>query len=223
MCRGCGKQSVFSESPKAKFPVKIAKISSRLRHRGLKLKYVKKSISEIFEIPVKAISTIWYWSQKYVDKFSQTIQGLGERLYADETKLKMYKKGEYLWFWAVRDLDTHCIVGWYLSKQRTLQDAKFLFWETKRKFPIGYMPKYIRTDKLPSYNRAIKKVFNHEVNHEKVISFKHGNNVIENFWRCKRSFPRFRTIKSAGRYISAVIYEYNTERLKISYILIIRR
>ena len=117
MCRGCGRQSVFSKSPKAKFPIKIAKISSKLRHRGLKLKCVRKSVSEIYEIEVKAVSTIWYWSQKYAEKFKDVIRGLGERLYANETKLKMYKKYEYLWFWAVRDLYTHCIfVGGFPNK-----------------------------------------------------------------------------------------------------------
>ena len=99
-----------------------------------------------------------------------------------------------------------------------MQDAKFLFWETKRKFPVGYLPKAIRTDKLPSYNRAIKKVFNYEVKHEKVISFKHGNNVIENFWRCKNRFPRFRTMKNAKKFIDHWMWETYENEIFLSWV-----
>ncbi len=54
---------------------------------------------------------------------------------------------------------------------------------------------------LPAYSFAIHTVLGHDVKHERVISFKHGNNVIENFWRCKNRFPRFRTIESARKFI----------------------
>lgn len=79
----------------------------------------------------------------------------------------------------------------------------------------------VRTDSMNAYRFATMKVFSHEVKHEKVISFRHGNNVIENFFRCKRRFPRFRTIESARRYIGHWVSEYNAEKLKISEMFII--
>lgn len=54
---------------------------------------------------------------------------------------------------------------------------------------------------MPAYGFAIHSVFGYDVQHEKVISFRHGNNIIENFWRCKRSFPGFRAMKSAKKFI----------------------
>ncbi len=63
------------------------------------------------------------------------------------------------------------------------------------------MPKAIRTDKMVAYPFAITKVFNHEVKHEKAVSFRLVNNVIETYWRCKRRFPRVRTLASARNYI----------------------
>ena len=74
---------------------------------------------------------------------------------------------------------------------------------------------------MPAYRFAIMKVFSHEVRHEKVISFKHGNNAIENFFRCKHRFPRFRTLEFVNIYIDYWISEYNRTRLKIREITII--
>ncbi len=196
-----------------KFPRFVIRNSVDLRHDGLTLERTRYRISKIHKIVVKAVSTVWYWCQRFVNKFKQTIQGLSERLHCDETLIRTFQKGKFLYFWAVKCPKTKCVVGWHISEHRTMYDAKLLFWETRRKFPVGYMPKFIRTDKMPAYNFAINKVFNHEVKHEKVLSFKHGNNVIENFFRCKNKFPKFRTLQSSGRYLSTWIYNYNTEKL----------
>lgn len=72
---------------------------------------------------------------------------------------------------------------------------------------------------MPAYRFAISRVFSHAVKHEKIISFKHGNNVIENFFRCKRRFPRFRTLESARPYLSYWVSDYNAEKLEIAIFL----
>ena len=88
-----------------------------------------------------------------------------------------------------------------------MHETKMLMWEARRRFPTGYWPQAIRTDKMPAYGFAIHSVLGHEVRHEKVISFKHGNNVIENFWRCKNRFPRFRTLSSAQKFVDHWMWE----------------
>ena len=151
------------------------------------------------------------------------IEGLAELLHCDETLLKTNKKGKFLYFWAVKCPKTKCIVGWHLSEQRTLRDAKFLLWETRRKFPVGYLPKAIRTDGFPGYREAIHKVFSFEVKHDIFFSFKnHSNNEIENFFRCKRRFPRFWSPESARKYVGHFVAEYNAEKLNFSDMIIIR-
>ncbi len=55
---------------------------------------------------------------------------------------------------------------------------------------------------MPAYPFAIANVFDHEVKHEKVVSFKHGNNVIETFWKCKHRFPKFGPIKNCKKFIN---------------------
>ncbi|MBI5347462.1 MAG: DDE-type integrase/transposase/recombinase [Candidatus Aenigmarchaeota archaeon] len=108
---------------------------------------------------------------------------------------------------------TKAIVGHLVTEHRTLANAKLLFWEARRRFPVVYWPKAIRTDGFAGYRQAIVEALGHEVNHNKFLSFKeHSNNEIENFFRCKRRFPRFRTLESAKRYINNWIYEYNAEK-----------
>ena len=185
-----------------------------LYHKGLTLKAVKQAVLEIFGLVISR-TAIWEWAQRFAKKPFGVIRDLAERLHADETLIRTFQKGNFFYFWAVKCPRTKAIVGWHLSKHRTLQDTKLLFWEARRKFPVSYFPKAIRTDKMPAYPFAIAKVFTHEVRHEKVISFKHGNNVIETLFRFKRSLRRFRTLESAKNYLAHFVTEYNAEKLKI--------
>lgn len=204
-----------------RFPKKVVETAVSLYHKGLTLKSVKKSIFEIFELIV-SITSIWKWCKKFVKQKHEVIPGLAKRLHGDETLLKTFQKLVFYYFWAIKCPKTKCIVGWHLSERRTLRDTKLLLWEARRRFPVDYLPKFIRTDKMPAYRFAISSVFHHEVRHEKVRSFKHGNNVIENFFRCKRRFPRFRTLESARKYIGHWVAEYNAEKLQILEMFIIR-
>ena len=73
----------------------------------------------------------------------------------------------------------------YISKTRTLKDAR----------------------------RAIFEVFGPEVKHDKFISFKeYNNNDIENTWRIKHWFPRFRNLDSARIHTRHVATEFNEEK-----------
>ena len=206
-----------------RFPRNLVETSINLYHSGLTLKSTRKNLSKIYEILVKADSTIYRWSKKFAKQTSGIIKGLADLLHCDETLLKTYKKRKFFYFWAIKCPRTKCIVGWHLSEHRTLRDAKLLLWEARRKFPIGYSPKAIRTDGFPGYRFAIHKVFSYEVKHDKFLSFKnHSNNVIENFFRHKRRFPKFRTLESARKYIGYWVSEYNAEKQQFLEMFIIR-
>jgi len=198
-----------------RFQRKVVKIAVSLYHKGLTLKNVKKVILEFFGLTASTTS-IWKWCQRFASQTSGVIQGLTDLLHCDETLLKTHKKRRFFYFWAVKCPKTKCIVGWHLSEHRTLYDAKQLFWSTRRRFPIDYLPKAIRTDGFPGYRFAIHKVFGYKVEHDKFLSFRnHSNNVIENFFRHKRKFPKFRNVESARRYIGHWVFEYNAEKLQI--------
>lgn len=188
------------------FPKDVVETAMGLRSDGLPLRKVRRRARRIHKIHVKSDQTILNWFRKFGKVPKQALSGLADLLHADETKLKTWKKGLFFWFWAMRGKGCQP-VGWHVSLSRDMHEAKMLMWEARRRFPIGYMPKAIRTDKMPAYRRAISSVFAHEVKHTKVVSFKHGNNIIECFWRCKRSFPRFRTIESARIFINHWMWE----------------
>jgi transposase-like protein len=222
LCR-CGRQCVDTDWKRMRFPRRLVEASVDLRHSGLTLASTRKNVSKIHEIFVKADSTICRWSKRFAKQTCQVLKGLGELLHCDETLLKTHKKGKFLYFWAVKCPKTKCIVGYHVSEHRTSQDAKLLMWEARRRFPVGYLPKAIRTDGFPGYRFAIHKVFAYEVKHDKFFSFRsHSNNIIENFFRCKRRFPKFRDIESARKYIGHFVAEYNAEKLQILEKFIIR-
>ena len=216
MCRGCGKQSVDTDWKRMRFPKDVVETSMGLRSEGLSLKRTRIRAKKIHKILVKSNQTILNWFDKYGKKLTKPVQNLAERLHSDETLIRMWKKGLFLYFWAMICKGSQP-VGWHVSLGRDMHETKMFMWEARRRFPIGYIPKVIRTDKMPAYPFAIAKVFDHEVKHEKMISFKHGNNVIENFWRCKRKFPRFRTLKNARKFIDHWMWEVygNEEFLSI--------
>jgi len=111
-----------------RFHKKIVDCAVSLYHKGLTLKAVKQAILEIFELRVST-TAIWEWCKRFVKQTSRAINGLAERLHCDETLLKTFQKGKWLYFWAVKCPKTRAIVGWHLSELRTLRDAKLLFWE----------------------------------------------------------------------------------------------
>ena len=177
-----------------------------LRTEGLSLKRTRIRTKKIHRILVKSNQTILNWFVKFGKTLTKPVQGLAERLHADETLLKTHKKGVFFYFWAMRCKGMQP-VGWHVSEDRNLHETKMFMWEARRRFPIGYTPKAIRTDSMPAYRFAVMNVFNHAIRHEKVISFKHGNNIVENFFRCKNRFPRFRTPEAAKIFVNHWMWE----------------
>ncbi len=205
-----------------RFPKEQVEASVDIRHEGLTLKKTKKVVSRIFKHVVKSVTTIWRWCQRFAKHDKNTIYGLGDLLYVDESEIDMFN-GEKAWFWGVKDGVTKKVVAIHISKTRTLQDAKFLLWEARRRFPPTYWPKAIRTDGWPGYRRAIVEVFGHDVKHDKFLSFKnHSNNEIENFWRITNWFPWFRTLDAARVHARHVVSEFNAEKDIFWRILVIR-
>ena len=183
-----------------------------VRHEGLTLEKTRKSVSKAFKIVIKSVSSVLRWCIKFAKNDKQIIQGLSDLLHVDETEIELFN-GEKAWFWGVKDPATKKFVATHVSKTRTLKDAKYLFWEARRRFPPTYWPKIIRTDGWPGYRRAIFEIFGPEVKHDKFLSFKsHSNNEIENSWRMKHWFPRFRNIDSGRVHTRHVISEFNAEK-----------
>lgn len=156
-------------------------------------------------------STPWYWTQLYGTSFKDDsiLFGLSDLLHCDETQHET-EPGNKLYIWALKCPKTKVLVAWHVSSRRTQEEVEKLFWKAKRRFPVSWMPKEIRTDSFAGYYPAIMKVFNREVKHDKFKSFEeHSNNEIECFFRCKKRLPKFRTPETAKPYLNIAMTGYN--------------
>ena len=214
MCPGCGRQCVDSDFKRMRFSKDQVMSAVEIRHEGLTLKKTRKVVSNAFKIIVRSASSVYRWCIRFAKDDNEIIYGLGELLETDETEIELFN-GEKAWFWGVKCVKTKKLVATHVSKTRTLKNAKILFWHARRRFPIGYWPRFIRTDGWPGYRRAIIEVFGHEVKHDKFLSFEsHDNNDIENTWRIKHWFPNFRSLESASVHTKHVVSEFNAENDK---------
>ena len=121
----------------------------------------RKRTKKIKKVLVRSNQTILNWFDKFSKKLTKPVQDLAERLHCDETLIRAWKKGFFFYFWAMRCKGSQP-VGWHISLGRDMHETKMLMWEARRRFPVGYLPKSIRTDKMPAYPFAIAKVFDHK-------------------------------------------------------------
>ena len=216
ICKRCGCEARDSDFKGFTYPRKVIEFAVYLYSEGVPLKRIVYLISKVFGILIKSTTTIWYWCQWFLFACSFVLDKASDILHADETKIKTNKKGKYFWFWACKDPKTKLIVGWHVSDNRSEYEAKKFFWKVKEHLPNSVLkwPKKIRTDGMPSYYPAIMKVFSRNIEHDKFRSFEsHSNNEIENFFRCKNRFPKFRNKKSAENFIESWINKRNYEIL----------
>jgi transposase-like protein/DNA-directed RNA polymerase subunit RPC12/RpoP len=162
-------------------------------------------------------TTVSNWCKNFAPLFQNIALELipalnfnSDEWHADETVVKINGIKHYIWF--IVDSETRFVLGFHLSPYRDSPQAFSLFNSVK---DLG-RPNSIVTDRLPSYNKAVKSVFN--VPHIKVASFKDdiSNNLIESFnkqfkawYKSKQGFNSF---QSANNLISMFIFFFNFVR-----------
>jgi hypothetical protein len=156
-------------------------------------------------------STPWYWTQTHGKSYEDNsiLCGLSNLLHCDETQHET-EPGNKLYIWALKCPKTKVLVAWHVSHNRTREEAEKLFRKAKRRFPVSWLPKEIRTDSYAGFYPAMMKVFNYEVKHDKFKSFEeHSNNEIECFFRCKKRLPKFTAARTAEPYLNIAMTGYN--------------
>ena len=106
---------------------------------------------------------------------------IGEVWHTDEMMVKIDGTWEYMW--NVMDESTRYQLASVVSKERKTRDARMVFQKAKKNCG-GRKPKYIVTDGLGSYKRAVKKEFNtntHDTEHLWNVGLQHhpNNNHVE--------------------------------------------
>jgi len=168
-----------------------------------------------FDYKVPHVS-IHKWTRKFAPLFKEIMErylpdnlNLSDEWHADETVVKIGGQRHYIW--TIIDSETRYVMAWHLTKSREATEAYALFNYAKKRFGA---PKSIVTDRLPSYNMAVKTVFN-ESEHIKVQSYSDDitNNLLESFFsKFKANYKASRGLKtfdSSNSILMSFFYFYN--------------
>ena len=160
LCRGCKKK--FRANGKAtgrRMDAEIMGSAIRDFYTGKSYKQIAEGLEDEYDIPEPSKATIYEWVKDYTDEAKEQTADLkaevGDTWVADEMAVRV---GSWqMWNWNVMDSKTRYILASHLSRHRTGKVATATM--EKAKAAAGRDPKVIKTDKLRSYDKAIKQVF----------------------------------------------------------------
>jgi transposase-like protein len=184
-CKDCGRCFVNNvDFENMKYNPKIIALTLDLYFRGLSLRKISQHLKEFYNLEVTHMS-IYNWIEKYVglmNEYVNTIKpDIGNTWHTDEMMVNIGGNWEYLW--NIIDEHTRFQLASVVSNERHVRDARMVFQKAKI-ISGGRKPKYIVTDGLQSYKRAINKEFNtntDETEHLWNVGIQHhpNNNHVE--------------------------------------------
>ncbi len=184
-CKSCNRKSVDNiDFENMKYNPKIIALTLDLYFRGLSLRKVSQHLKQFYDLEISYM-TVHRWIEKYIgimNEYVNTIQpDIGEVWHTDEMMVNIGGTWEYLW--NVIDERTRFQLASVVSTERKVRDARMVFQKAKKNCG-GRKPKYIVTDGLQSYKRAVKKEFPtniHETEHLYNVGLRHhpNNNHVE--------------------------------------------
>ena len=215
LCRNCKKK--FRANGKAtgrRMDAEMMGSAIRDFYTGKSYKQIAEGLKDEYDIPEPSKATIYEWVRDYTDEAMQQTEGLkaevGDRWVADEMAVDV--GGWQMWNWNVMDSKTRYVLASHLGRNRDHKAA--LATMERAKAAAASPPKMIVTDKLRSYDKAIKQVFP-DAMHVKSegIKMAMNNNMSERLQGTYRS--RVKTLKgldsveSGQRYLDGWTITYN--------------
>ena len=177
-----------------------------------------RNIAHLFEISFNinvSHVTIYKWTIKFSKLFRELSEFYSEKLnfdsddwHADETAV--FIKGKRYYLWLVIDSETRFVLAYHLTQSRGESSAFSVINSAKR---LG-TSKNVITDRLPSYNEALKVLLpnskhiavtpkSSDINNNLIESF---NKTFKAWYKCKKGFNSF---ESANKLISNFLFNYN--------------
>ena len=197
------------------YPVKQVGAALAWYFDGLSYREVARQMKNTFDIPEPTDSTIYEWVQAYADEAVRETKDIkahtGPTWSADETDVTI--DGEHHWLWFVMDDDTRYILAALLTHRRTGSEAVKVMRMAKN--AAANRPKSIRTDRMKSYPKAIKTVFDGKVKHVQTdgLAAVVNNNLIERLNGTVKErdkvFRGFKRLESAQQYLDGWVLDYN--------------
>jgi transposase-like protein len=189
LCNGCNKTFIVDAGFwKMKNKDGIVAMCIDMYLSNLSSRKMRNQLKRHFGIKVSHVS-ILDWVRKYVLRVEKYLKNLKPTLsglvYADETEVKCQKR--YDIFWCSVDWDTRFInATLYSPHPHNMKDAI----EFMRRIKQTNKPKFIQTDGLFLYERAINKVFYNQFKAKRV------EHRIVNFRKTKKYNVRIETVFS---------------------------
>jgi len=183
-CKDCRRKFVNNgEFQRLKYDPNIICLTLDLYFKGVSLRKITDHLKQFYGLNVSHV-TIYNWINKYISILSEYVSTLEPELsdiwHADEMAVNIH--GTWEWLWNVMDEGTRFQLASVISRERRVEDARRVFQIAKKNGKR--VPKYIITDGLHQYRRAVKKEFNTKIKetvHIRNVGFrdKTNNNIIE--------------------------------------------
>lgn len=167
---------------------KIITLAFDLFYKGLSLRKITDTINQFFGIKVHH-ETVRRWLLKFgnaMDEYTkQFTPKVSEAWYIDEQAIK--SKGKQRWVWNTLDENTRFLIASNITDSRYLEDAQAIVRKSKQIAKVK--PRFIITDKLSAYEKAIKREFplwwhrNSQIDHISIVGRRKevNNNLIERY------------------------------------------
>jgi len=160
MCKDCGRKFVdnlYFENLKVN--PKIICLTLDLYFKGVSLRKISDHLKQFHDIDV-CYTTVFRWIDRYIKIMDEYVRqfkpNLSDIWNVDEMMISI--KGEWFYLWNVIDDKTRFHLASVISKERKIADAQKTM-ITAKKRSHGKRPKYIITDGLTSYVKAIDNEF----------------------------------------------------------------
>jgi len=179
-CKSCNRKFVNNiDFENMKYSPKVVALTLDLYFRGLSLRKISSHLKEFYNLDVTHMS-IYNWIEKYIGIMNEYVNTLkvdvGDVWHTDEMMVNISGNWEYLW--NIIDEHTRFQLASVVSKERRTRDARNVFKKAKKN-ACGRKPKFVVTDGLGSYKKAVNKEFNtntHETQHLWNVGIQHHPN-----------------------------------------------
>ncbi len=158
LCRDCKK--TFFADPTVNYMKnpKVISMAFDLYFKGLSLRKITDTLNQFFGVKIHH-ETIRRWLMKFSEAMNryteQFTPKVSEAWHVDEQAIK--SKGKQKWAWNVLDENTRFLIANNITDSRYIKDAREVLQKAKETAKSN--PKFIITDGLWSYEKAIKKEF----------------------------------------------------------------
>ncbi|HEC88577.1 MAG TPA: IS6 family transposase [Thermoplasmata archaeon] len=184
-CKECGRRFTPEPIKHKKADTKLIALCMDLFFKGLSLRKITDTIYQFYGIKIhhetvrRWINTVMSKIKEYVDTQAPEVSDFW---HVDEQMIKT-KKDEWVWCWNVIDRDTRFILANNITESRYVEDAREVF--KKAKNIAKKIPRFITTDGLHAYERAIRKEFPTKTKTVHIrcagLRKKDNNNLIERY------------------------------------------